>query len=278
MAGFSVCRLFSFTTNAVSFIIKVTDYLERTDRMTAKKKGFGRLISWMFLMYFVILFGERAQSLFRAITQYGLFPSAFDDFVNLTAILSLCATVAMLVIRCRSFWKSLFSAAEADYCPLSVTSGVILVSGMLHTEFTIAPIQFAAYGMLIIAMILRSVELSGIAQNRFSLWYSLGYLTAFSMAIPVVYHSEIESAVLFHVIESAVMLLLVLSFTLMLRRLFLGKGENLLLWVPFIIMAVGDAVVLWMRWAEEINSFVLIFACLSAVLFIIGKVISGIKR
>lgn len=246
--------------------------------MTAKKKGFGRLISWMFLLYFVILFGERAQSLFRAITQYGLFPSAFDGFVNLTAILSLCATVAMLVIRCRSFWKSLFSAAEADYCPLSVTSGVILVSGMLHTEFTIAPIQFAAYGMLIIAMILRTVELSGSAKNRFSLWYSLGYLTAFSMAIPVLYHSVIESAALFHVIESAVMLLLVLSFTLMLRRLFLGKGENLLLWVPFIIMAVGDAVVLWMRWAEEINSFVLIFACLSAVLFIIGKVISGIKR
>ena len=156
--------------------------------------------------------------------------------------------------------------------------GIHHVSGMLHTEFTIAPIQFAAYGMLIIAMILRAVELSGDSQNRFSLWYSLGYLTAFSMAIPVVYHSEIENAVLFHVIESAVMLLLVLSFTLMLRRLFLGKGENLLLWVPFIIMAVGDAVVLWMRWAEEINSFVLIFACLSAVLFIIGKVISGIKR
>jgi len=155
---------------------------------------------------------------------------------------------------------------------------VILVSGMLHTEFTIAPIQFAAYGMLIIAMILRAVELSGIAQNRFSLWYSLGYLTAFSMAIPVVYHSEIESAVLFHVIESAVMLLLVLSFTLMLRRLFLAKGENLLLWAPFIIMAVGDTVVLWMRWTEEINSFVLIFACLSAMLFIIGKVILGIKR
>lgn len=98
------------------------------------------------------------------------------------------------------------------------------------------------------------------------------------MAIPVVYHSEIESAVLFHVIESAVMLLLVLSFTLMLRRLFLAKGENLLLWAPFIIMAVGDTVVLWMRWTEEINSFVLIFACLSAMLFIIGKVILGIKR
>ena len=69
------------------------------------------------------------------------------------------------------------------------------------------------------------------------------------------------------------MLLLVLSFTVMLRKLFLGKGENLLLWAPFVIMALGDAVILWMRWTEEINSFVLIFACLSAVMFIIGKLI-----
>ena len=67
------------------------------------------------------------------------------------------------------------------------------------------------------------------------------------------------------------MLLLVLSFTIMLRKLFMGKGENLLLWAPFFIMALGDAVVLWMRWNEEINSFVLIFACLSSVIFILGK-------
>ena len=241
--------------------------------MTAKKKAFGRLIAWLFLLYFVILFAERAQSLLRSVTQYGLFPSAFGGFVNMTALLSLCATVVMLLVRCRSFWKSLFSSDDADYCPLTVTSGILLVSGMLHTEFTIPGLQFAAYGMLIVAMILRTVELSGSAKSRFSLWYSLGWLTAFSMAIPVVYHSEIANAALFHVIESVVMLLLVLSFTLMLRRLFLGKGENLLLWVPFLIMVVGDAVVLWMRWNEEINSFVLIFACLSAALFLVGKVI-----
>lgn len=245
--------------------------------MIAKKKNFVRLISWLFLLYFVILFAERAQSLIRAITQYGLFPSAFDGFVNLTAILSLCVTVIMLLVRCRSFWESLFSSADAYYCPLTVTSGVILVSGMLHTEFTIPAIQFTAYGMLIVAMILRTVELSSGAKSRFSLWYSLGYLTAFSMAIPVVYHSEIANAVLFHIIESVVMLLLVLSFTLMLRRLFIGKGENLLLWAPFITMVIGDAVVLWMRWTEEINSFVLIFACLSAVLFIVGKVIQKVS-
>lgn len=74
------------------------------------------------------------------------------------------------------------------------------------------------------------------------------------------------------------MFALVCSFTLMLRRLFLGRGENLLLWLPFAIMAVGDAVVLWMGWTAEVNTFVLIFAALSVVLFVIGKIIFAIKK
>lgn len=67
-------------------------------------------------------------------------------------------------------------------------------------------------------------------------------------------------------------------FTIMLRRLFLGRGDNLLLWIPFIIMAVGDTVVLWMGWKAEINTFVLIFAILSVVLFIIGKNIFAVRK
>ena len=67
-------------------------------------------------------------------------------------------------------------------------------------------------------------------------------------------------------------------FTIMLRRLFLGRGDNLLLWIPFIIMAVGDAVVLWMGWEVEINTFVLIFAALSVILFIIGIIIFAVRK
>ena len=66
---------------------------------------------------------------------------------------------------------------------------------------------------------------------------------------------------------------LVISFTIMLRLMFIGRTENLLLWVPFIITAIGDTAVLWMGWTETVNTFVLIFACLSAVLFIVGKII-----
>lgn len=246
--------------------------------MAVKGTKFTKWISWLFLLYFVILAGERLQSLIRAIARDGLFPTAFDGFVNLTAILSLCAAVIMLLLFDRSFLQSLFSTAVPDYSALTITSGVILVSGMVHTEFTIPPIQFAAYGMLIVAMILRVAELSSSAENRFSMWYSLIYLTAFSMAIPVVYHSAIEHAALFHFIEADVMLVLVVSFTVMLRRLFVGRGENLLLWIPFLVMVIGDAAVLWMRWSEEVNSFVLIFAILSAVLFLAGKLIPAMKQ
>ena len=240
-----------------------------------EKKRFTKLISWLFLLYFAILFGERAQSLVRIIAQDRLFAKEYDVIVNLTAVLSLCATVMMLLVFNRSFWRSLFSTSAPDYSILTITSGVMLVSGMVHTEFTIPGIQFASYGMLIIAMILRAAELSGSAKNRFSLWFSLIYLTVFSMAIPVMYELHAADSLafekLFYFIEADVMLLLVLSFTVMLRRLFIGQGENLLLWIPFLIMAVGDTAVLWMRWTDEINFFVLIFAALSAVLFLIGK-------
>ena len=244
----------------------------------SEKKGLNKPISWLFLLYFVILFAERAQSLFRAISQGGLFPSAFDGFVNLTALLSLCAAVIMLALFNRGFRKALFSSAEPDWSALTVTSGVILVSGMVHTEFTMAPVQFASYGMLIAAMVLRAVQLSGTVASRFSLWYSLIYLTAFSMAIPVVYRSAIEQAAMFHFVEADVMLMLVISFTVMLRRLFIRRGEDLLMWLPFVLMALGDAAVLWMRWSEEVNSFVLIFAVLSALLFIAGKVIFRVMK
>ena len=200
--------------------------------------------------------------------------------------LSVLSAVVLLAFCSKPFWKSLAGKAEPDYNMMTVTAGVILVSGMIHTEYTIPGIQFASYGMLIVAMILRAVamilraiQLMPESKNRFGLWYSLIYLTVFSMAIPVVYkHYTLTNATLFHVIEYCVMFALVCSFTLMLRRLFLGRGENLLLWLPFAIMAVGDAVVLWMGWTAEVNAFVLIFAALSVVLFVIGKIIFAVRK
>ncbi len=237
------------------------------------------LLSWFFLLYFVILFAERTQSLIRAAAAGQLFSSRFEIVAEVTVCVSLLAAVVLLGFFNGSFWKSLFGGGQPDYAKLSVTSGVILISGMVHTLYTIPAIQFVSYGMLIFAMILRTVQLTPTSGNRFGLWYSLGYLTAFSMAIPVVYqYDRLPDPILFTVIEYLVMAALVVSFTIMLRRLFLGKGENLLLWLPFAAMVLGDTAVLWMGWTDTINSFVLIFAALSAVLFLTGTIIFLLRK
>ena len=274
------------------YIVKLTfltnplfgvEYNQERERMvfltTSKPKIPHSVISWFFLLYFVILFAERLQSLLRAVSANQFFMDTFEGIAGVIVSLSLLSAVVLLGFFNKTFWKSLGGKAEPDYTMMTVTAGVILVSGMIHTEYTIPAIQFASYGMLIVAMILRAVQLMPESKNRFGLWYSLIYLIVFSMAIPVVYkHYTLTNATLFHIIEYCVMFALVISFTLMLRRLFLGRGDNLLLWIPFIIMAVGDAVVIWMGWAAEVNSFVLIFAALSVILFIIGKIIFALQK
>ena len=93
------------------------------------------------------------------------------------------------------------------------------------------------------------------------------------MAVPVVYETHIALATLFHVIEAVTAIVLVLAFTCMPARVFAGKAENLLQWTPFIIAVVADALVLFIRWQEEINFFVLIFILLTIITFIVGKIL-----
>ena len=234
------------------------------------------VISWFFLGYFFILFAERAQSLVRISRSSfsDLYRTGFDGFVNTLTALSLVAAVLLLIFGNKGFWQSLVNSdVVPDYTMLTVTAGVILVSGMMHTEHTIAPAQFASYGMLIVAMILRTAQTSSGAEHPFMFWYSLAFLTVFSMAIPVMYRSEISLAALFHVTEAIAALALVACFTWMLRDLFTGQGSDLLRWIPMIIAAVADAVILAMRWREKVNTFVLIFIILSAVVFVVGRVV-----
>lgn len=245
----------------------------------SQSKSMNTVISWFFLAYFLILFAERTQSVIRACSDvaHSPFGSRFDGYVNILTIFSLFATAALLICANRSFWLSLFQQHIcADYTMLTLTAGVLLLSGMVHTAYTVAPVQFASYGMLILAMVLRTVQCSAGASHPFRLWYSLLFLIVFSMAIPVMYPSKIQHAALFHCIEAVAALVLVFFFTWMLRDLFVGKGENLLRWIPMLLAAVLDSVILALRWKESVNTFVLIFLILSAVLFALGKVLFAV--
>ncbi len=236
------------------------------------------LVSWTFLAYFVILFAERLQSIVRiAVSGKGLVSSGFEAYVNILTIISLLATSVMLVFFNSGFWRSLSGKTDGlNITMLCITAGVLLLGGMVHTEFTIPGIQFASYGILILGLILQTVISVKAGGHAFPLWYSLIYLVAFSMAIPVMYHSSIEHAVLFHILEALTAFVMVALFTLLMLRLMTGSGENLLLWVPFLVMLVLDTILIAMRWKESVNTFVLIFASLSTVLFIAGKIIFAI--
>ena len=238
-------------------------------------KALDTLIVWFVFAYFLILFLERTQSVVRSglDKKKGFFSSGFHAYVNLITILSLLGTVLLLILKNRGFFTALAGRGQADLSWLAVTCGVILVSGMVHTEYTAAPVQFVAYGFLIAAMILRTVQAARGAAQPFHYWYSLVYVTAFSMAIPVMYRSKIKHAAFFHVIEAVTALALVFCFTMMLRALFLGKGEDLLWWVPMLTAFVCDSAILLMRRKEEINTFVLIFLIVSCVLFCAGRIL-----
>ncbi len=235
-------------------------------------------ISWTFLAYFVILIVERLQSLFRvAADGNGFFSSGFSGYVNTLTALSLIATAILLTVFNREFLHSLIHPdASVNMTMLCLTAGVLLLSGMVHTGHTISWLQFIAYGVLIVGLILQTILSVKAGSPAFSTWYSLIYLVAFSMAIPVMYHSSITHAALFHVLEAVSAVVLVVMFTFLMTHVMTGQGSNLLHWVPFLAMVVLDTVLIVMRWQGSPNWFVLIFASLSTVLFVVGKILFSV--
>jgi len=153
---------------------------------------------------------------------------------------------------------------------LCIAAGLILVSGMVHTEYTVAPIQFGAYGALIVAMIIQTALTQQRSDKPVLLWLSVAFLTAFSMAIPVMYRSDIANAAFFHVAEAIAALVLVAMFTGMLYKVFCGDATNLFYFVPMLSALVLDTVLIVMRSREEINWFVLVSLIATCVLFLIG--------
>lgn len=242
------------------------------------------VMNWLILLYFIILFAERVQSIVRSIRDKDvkLFGSGFDSYVYLAVFLSLAAFLVLLAVGNAAFLQSLFTMdmnvyRSIDYRMLSITVGVILVSGMVHTEYTIPGIQFASYGMLIAALVIKTVCANAQAEDRVLLWMSLIYLILFSMAIPVMYHSEIEKATLFHVIEAVVSLALVAAFAVLMYKVLIGNAVNLFYVIPVAIAVIGDTIIVAMRWKEKVNGFVLIFLIAASVMWIAGRIAAAVR-
>ena len=231
------------------------------------------LINWLIMGYFLILFGERIQSLIRSFADknISMWGNGFSRYVNGVCILSLVVSVILLFTINRDFLKALLSdATPVNTKMICITIGVILVSGMVHTEYTIPGIQFASYGLLIAALVVKTAENNSTADDSILLWLSLVYLISFSMSIPVMYESHIDYAGLFHIIEAAVSIVLVAAFAYMAYRVFNNDAVNLFMLPPIIIAVIGDAVILSLRWKEQVNTFVLIFIVASVVMWFAG--------
>ena len=242
------------------------------------------VMNWLIMLYFIILFAERVQSIVRSIRDKDvkLFGSGFNSYVYLAVFLSLAAFLVLLAVGNAAFLKSLFTMDmnvynSIDYRMLSITAGVILVSGMAHTEHTVPGIQFASYGMLIAALVIKTACVNAQAKDSVLLWMSLIYLILFSMAIPVMYHSEIEKAILFHVIEAVVSLALVAAFAVLMYKVMIGNAVNLFHVIPIAIAVIGDTIIVAMRWKEKVNGFVLIFLIAASVMWIAGRIAAAVR-
>ena len=94
-------------------------------------KSLQKPISYLFLIYFLVLFIERGQSLVLSYFHLmkDMFSSSFDIYVNSAAMVSLLSFVVMVSFFNKGFWASPISEETVvDYSMLTVTAGVLLVS------------------------------------------------------------------------------------------------------------------------------------------------------
>ena len=252
--------------------------------MTEKRKLlFNRLEIIGFFLYFVILFVERLLALIFSVhggEEYAL--SAGNNFntiaYSVTAASLVIGTV-LAVKPCLEMGKCLFSSRifsfETRSLDLAVAVSAILFGGMMHTGFTLAGVQFAAYSFLIASLILRAVEVCMDGGDKYLAVVSVVYLTLFSMTIPVAYISFMEMPLLalFFTAEFLAVFALVPIFGYMMY-LFISEGvTNFSPVFPAVMLALSGATVA-LKWTEEVNTFVLIFVALTVLCYLAFGIIA----
>lgn len=259
------------------------DLMEKTKRIQKKKMKISLdLLKMLFLLaYFLILTVERIISLCVVFTGDFSTYNALDYYMTAMTVLSLVGAYVFLAVKGKSALfkgkdgkRSLVPISSPDnYKILSVSAGILLVSGMLHTHGSIPPVQFASYGFILASMAIHTAQNAKKAGYADRKWLSFAYIVSYSMAIPVVYHTNIDLAFLFIPIEIVVSLGMVTMFTLMLVTFYSENAECGFSHLPFLVALFGDALVLSMRWHEEINYMVLIFICATTILWFTGTVL-----
>jgi len=250
----------------------------------SKKAKINYVILITFFVYFLVLMLERLHSISSSLANnVKIFEDGFSGFTYLTLSLSVIVFIVYLIIRCRDAFYFLFKPGNGletfNFKNLIFSAGILLVSGMVHTTGTVAPMQFVAYGVLIVGLFLKTVLNNQKSNNRLLLWFSFVYLVCFSMAIPVAYEYSVELATLIHGLEGAAVFLLVASFTCMTLMLFNEKDD---LFNPaFIILALIFGIpIIILGWNDPARPYIffMIFLIASVALYLAGLIIKFVKR
>lgn len=239
---------------------------------------FDVLIGFGFFFYFLILAVERGIGVTTGIFRGGEYSilesgkSTYSIFITCLCYLSLLAGIALSAYAILPFLKALFHKEKPvfDYKMLSLATGVILVGGMIHTGLTLSYLQFTAYGFLILSMIARTIEKAKGGKKEHIL--SLLYLVSYAMAVPVCYYWNLNTplGIAYTMIQFPAMLVLVFFFSLLTYLFFQDGGVLDFSLLPFLSLILFDGLVIGLRFADEINYFVLIAAAATLVFYLLG--------
>lgn len=230
------------------------------------------------VVYFVVLFCERLAACIFSFSnggEYALVSGNYFNYVTyFVTVISVIIGTFLAIKPLIGMIKKLFSKElypfEENYKSIVIAAMALLYGGMMHTGFTIAPVQFVAYGFLIFSMIVRTVEkCKEDKSSRYTSIVSVIYLTLFSMTVPVCYIVLKLGALTlpFYIAEFAAAFILIPVFGLMLYRFYITGVTNFSIINPLIMLILsGSAVAL--KWSEEINAFVLIFVVLTVVFYL----------
>lgn len=245
-----------------------------------KKTLFSKLKLIFLVLYFIILFVERLLAVIISIKSGGEYAlisgNIFNYFAYGVTAVSLLAGTVLIIRVIPGMFISIFTTREyafsENYKRIVIAAMAILFGGMMHTGFTLAPMQFVAYGFLIASMVVRTIECcreNGSSDVRFASIVSVIYLTLLAMAVPVSYisHQSMLILAVFYVVEFCAVFVLVPVFGKLLL-IFYDKGVTSFSFIYPIILLLLSGLTVALKWTEEINWFVLVFLVLTEVFYL----------
>ena len=239
-------------------------------------KLLNRLISIGFIGYTLILLVERILALIFSVNNGGEYALVSNNVMPTIyyaiVCLSITAGAVLLAVPMYKMVVQLFKKEnyEFNWKELLLGMMILLFSGMMHTGWTLAPLQFVAYGFLIGSMVCVTVDSCLRIKNNYNSITSVIFLTLFSMAIPVCYASVNEATQIpFYTFTLLAVFAEIPLFGFMLYEFF-NKGEISFNYSPVIAMLTlsGSVVLLNYTSVSDFNWFVAIFVVLTVAMYL----------